>query len=51
VDAVSDASESNSDFYAQFAVRQLRAEKLKGQYVFKTEAALLLLKFLETISL
>ena len=33
-------NESEKDFFAEFALRQLRADRLKDQFVFKTEAAL-----------
>jgi len=44
-------NEAEKDFFAEFALRQLRADKLKNQFVFKTEAALRQLKFLEVIEL
>jgi hypothetical protein len=51
IDAIRMANDNDRNFYAQFAIRQLRAEKLKDQYVFKTEAALQQLKLLETVEL
>ena len=44
-------NEAEKDFFAEFALRQLRADKLKDQFVFKTEVALLQLKYLEVIEL
>ena len=40
-------NESEKDFFAEFALRQLRADRLKDQFVFKTKAALQYLKFLK----
>ena len=39
-------NESEKDFFAEFALRQLRADKLKDQFVFKTQKSLQLLKHL-----
>jgi len=44
-------NESEKDFFAEFALRQLRADRLKDQFVFKTEAALQYLKLLKVIEL
>ena len=51
IEAIKTTNDNDRDFYAQFAIRQLRAEKLKDQYVFKTETALRELKFLEVVAL
>jgi hypothetical protein len=37
------------DFFAEFTLRQLRADRLKDQLVFKTEKALQQLKFIEAV--
>jgi hypothetical protein len=47
IDLSKEAQEDDRDFYAQFALRQLRADRLKDQYVFKTETALQHLKLLK----
>jgi hypothetical protein len=47
IDSIRTADENDRDFYAEFAIRQLRAEKLKDQYVFKTKTAIQQLKLLE----
>ena len=44
-------NEAEKDFFAEFALRQLRADKLKDQFVFKTEAALRQINYLEVIEL
>ncbi|MDR1680156.1 MAG: DUF3990 domain-containing protein [Prevotellaceae bacterium] len=49
-----DAIKTNEDdrnFFAQVALRQLRVDRLKDQYVFKTEKALQQLKTLKVIKL
>lgn len=38
---------NEKDFFAEFTLRQLRTERLKNQYVFKTGKSLQYLKFLE----
>jgi len=42
-------NEAEKGFFAEFALRQLRADKLKDQFVFKTDTALQLLKYIKTI--
>jgi hypothetical protein len=44
-------NEDDRDFFAQVALRQLRADKLTDQVVFKTERSLQELKCLEVIEL
>ncbi|MDR0832968.1 MAG: DUF3990 domain-containing protein [Candidatus Symbiothrix sp.] len=44
-------NEDDRDFFAQVALRQLRADKLQDQYVFKTGKALQQLKCVEVIEL
>jgi hypothetical protein len=44
-------NEAEKDFFAEFALRQLRADRLKDQFVFKTKAALQYLKLMEIIAL
>jgi hypothetical protein len=50
IDAIK-SNEDDRDFFAQVALRQLRVDKLKDQFVFKTEMALRQLKRLEVIKL
>jgi hypothetical protein len=45
------ANETEKNFFAEFALRQLRADKLKDQFVFKTEIALLQLKNIKVVKL
>ena len=40
-------NESEKNFFAEFALRQLRADRLKDQFVFKTEKSLQYLKLLK----
>ena len=40
-------NELEKDFFAEFAVRQLRADRLNDQFVFKTEKSLQYLKLLK----
>jgi hypothetical protein len=51
IDSTQEANEEDKEFYAQFALRQLRADRLKDQYVFKTENAIRRLKLLNTSEL
>ena len=44
-------NEDEKDFFAEFALRQLRADKLKDQFVFKTDTALQYLKLLKVVIL
>jgi hypothetical protein len=44
-------NEEDRDFFAQVALRQLRADRLTDQVVFKSDKALLQLKYLEVIEL
>jgi len=44
-------NENEKDFFTEFALRQLRADKLKDQYVFKTEKSLQQLKLLKITEL
>jgi hypothetical protein len=40
-------NDEEQDFFAEFALRQLRSDRLKDQFVFKTELALQQLTFME----
>ena len=44
-------NEAEKDFFVEFALRQLHADKLKDQFVFKTEVALRQINYLEVIEL
>jgi hypothetical protein len=45
------ANEEDRDFFSQVALRQLRANKLTDQVVFKTEKALQFIKYMEFVEL